>query len=300
MSGVLVGGLIVMAAASTVVAGVLQGFLPDYGRYFADGTRFFYENPLASLGGHHRQDWFGCSCCPPNISRLLASLGGYVASTAPGALSIDLIVGGTIATAVDGAAVRVDVATDHPWDGTVALTLSPASPQRFRLRLRIPAWCSSWRLRVGGAAVRPRLRGGYAELLRTWKPGDRVELVLDMPARRVHADPRVRQDAGRVAIARGPLVYCLEACDNGGDLDAVLLPDGAAIRPRRRPDLLGGVVALHAAGRRERPFAGGLYRDVPPESGPAPLAFVPYCVWDNRRPGAMAVWVRRGQGRAGP
>lgn len=257
-----------------------------------DGRRFFYENPLASLGGHHRQDWFGCSCCPPNISRLLASLGGYVASTGKGLLSLDLYAAGSFTAAVDGHEVGVAVTTDYPWDGRIALTLSPAAPQTFRLRLRIPAWCASWSLRVAGKAVKARLVDGFAEIARTWQAGDRVELVLAMPVERVHADPRVRHDAGRVAIQRGPLLYCLEGCDNGTDLDAVVLPDGARIATKAQPRLLGSVVTLHARGHREQPFAGGLYRTHPAAAKPVPLTFVPYYAWDNRKPGAMAVWVR--------
>lgn len=257
-----------------------------------DGRKFFYDNPLASLGGHHRQDWFGCSCCPPNISRLLASLGGYLASTAPGVLSLDLYAAGSIAANVDGTAVGVEVATDYPWDGRIAITLKPEAEQHFRLRLRIPAWSGSWSLRVAGKAVKATVVRGFAEIQRTWQPGDRVVLVLAMPVERVRADPRVRHDAGRVALQRGPLLYCLEGCDNGADLDAVVLPDDARIAVATQPRLLGGVTTLQARGRREQPFTGGLYRARPALDKAVPLTFVPYYAWDNRKPGAMAVWVR--------
>jgi len=258
-----------------------------------DGRRFFYENPLASLGGHHRQDWFGCSCCPPNISRLLAALGGYLASTAPGLLALDLYAAGSINASVDGKAVGIEVATDYPWDGRIAITMKPVAAQRFRLRLRIPAWCGAWSLRVAGKTVKPAVVRGFVEILRTWQAGERVELVLAMPVERVHADPRVRHDAGRVAIQRGPLLYCLEGCDNGADLDAVALPDAARFTVKRADRLLDGVVTLHSRGRREQPFKGGLYRTAVPTAKAAKLTFVPYYAWDNRKPGAMAVWLRR-------
>ncbi len=257
-----------------------------------DGRKFFYENPLASLGGHHRQDWFGCSCCPPNISRLLASLGSYLASTGTGLLSLDLYAAGRIDAEVDGKAVALDVATAYPWDGRVAITVRPQAAQTFRLRLRIPAWCQTWTLRVAGKTMKPRIVGGFATIARTWKPGDRVELVLAMPVERIHADPRVRHDVGRVAVQRGPLLYCLEGCDNGADLDAVVLSGTARITTRSQPRLLGGMVTLHARGRREQPFRDGLYRSAAPTSTAQPLTFIPYYAWDNRKPGAMAMWVR--------
>ncbi len=260
-----------------------------------DGKRFFYENPLASLGGHHRQDWFGCSCCPPNISRLLASLGGYLASTGKGLLSLDLYAAGRIDTEVDGNPVHIEVATEYPWHGRIIATVDPASPGRFRVQLRIPDWCHAWTLRVNGKPVRVKAVKGFATINRRWQSGDRVQLDLAMPVERVRADPRVRQDAGRIALQRGPVVYCLEGCDNGADLDAVVLPAAARISIKDQAKLLGGVHTLHATGRREQPFSGGLYRNTPPAWKPAALTFVPYFAWDNRKPGAMAVWVRDAQ-----
>jgi uncharacterized protein len=259
-----------------------------------DGKRFFYENPLASLGNHHRQDWFGCSCCPPNISRLLGSLGGYVASTGKGLLSLDLYAAGRIDGVVDGVAVRADVATEYPWNGHMAVTLTPAHPLSFRIQLRIPSWCRSWSLKIDGKAARATVRRGFARVTRTWSPGDRIELDLAMPVERVRADPRVRHDAGRVALQRGPLVYCLEGCDNGADLDAVVLPRRARITVREAPRLLGGISTLHASGRREEPFDRNLYRTTPAKLHTVPLTAVPYFAWDNRKPGPMAVWMREG------
>jgi len=258
-----------------------------------DGQRFFYDNPLASLGHHHRQKWFGCSCCPPNVSRLLASLGGYVASTGAGLLSLDLYTGGNVTATVDGRQVALKIATDYPWNGRVAITVRPQTAQAFSLRLRIPSWCTSWTLRVVGKTVATRVTNGFATITRTWKPGDNVELVLSMSVQRVHADPRVRQDTGRVAVQRGPLLFCVEGCDNGADLDSVVLPDQANLSAKKQAKLLGGVVTLEGVGRREQPFTDGLYRTAPPTWKKAKLRFIPYYAWDNRAPGAMAVWIRR-------
>lgn len=259
-----------------------------------DGERFFYVNPLASLGGHHRQEWYGCSCCPPNISRLLASLGGYVYSAAPGRLDVHLYAASDARVRLGDAAVRVRQATRYPWDGAVALRIDPATPGRFVLRLRRPGWCRSCTVQVNGRSAKPRLVGGYLEIDRAWQAGDRVTLRLAMPVERVRADPRIRQDCGRVALMRGPVVYCLEGCDNGADLDALVLPARARPAWRFRPGLLGGVGTIAAAARREQPFAGAPYAARPPRARPQRIAAIPYFAWDNRKPGAMAVWIRAG------
>jgi hypothetical protein len=257
-----------------------------------DGERFFYVNPLASLGSHHRQEWFGCSCCPPNISRLLASLGGYVYSAAAGRLDVHLYAGSEATVQVGGSAVAITQRTTYPWDGTVELAVAPATPTAFTLRLRRPGWCRAATVAVNGKAVRGRLAGGYLELARTWKAGDTVTLVLAMPVERIHADPRIRHDCGRVALQRGPIVHCLEGCDNGADLDAVSLADGAEPTWSFQRDLLGGVGVISAAGRRLRPFADQPYAAAPARSRAQKLIAIPYFAWDNRKPGAMAVWIR--------
>jgi len=260
-----------------------------------DGTKFFYENPLASLGHHHRQGWFECSCCPPNISRLLASLGGYLASTGCGRLSLDLYAAGRIDSVVDGKPVSLEVATSYPWDGTIAITVTPERLQRFALQLRIPAWCTDWKLYVNGKVVRTKVVRGFAKIARSWQVGDRVELRLAMPVQRIHADPRVRQDAGRIALQRGPVVYCLEGCDNGRDLDSLALPEKGNFSIRHQSRLLGGVSTLHGRAWRDQPFTGELYRPTPAARNLEPVTAVPYYAWDNRAAGAMAVWIRSAQ-----
>ena len=259
-----------------------------------DGTKFFYVNPLASLGKHHRQEWFGCSCCPPNISRLLASLGGYVYSCAEKQLDVHLYAGSQATVKIGSTTVNIEQRTEYPWDGTVILTLTPDAATRFTLRLRRPGWCRSATLAVNGKAVRTKLVDGYFELDRTWRPDDTVTLVLDMPVERIHADPRIRHDCGRVALQRGPIIHCVEGCDNGEDLDAIVLPEKQRPAWRFHRDLLGGVGVISTTVRREQPFPDLPYTASPMRSLTHKLKAIPYFAWDNRTAGAMAVWIRSG------
>jgi len=253
-----------------------------------DGQRFFYVNPLASRGTHHRQDWFGCACCPPNIARLLASLGGYVASTTADGLAVHLYVQGRIASE----RAQVEVATDYPWDGAVRLTVE--TPGAWTLRLRVPGWCHDWRVGVNGVAVEATVDKGYLALARTWAAGDVVALELAMPVMLVEANPWVADDAGRVAITRGPVVYCLEGVDHEVDPRLLRLSHDAVLTPRWEPELLGGVVVIDGEARAPdtAPWAGQLYRPAgaTPETSIA-LHAVPYCTWDNRAAGPMVVWL---------
>ncbi|MBI3514013.1 MAG: glycoside hydrolase family 127 protein, partial [Proteobacteria bacterium] len=191
-----------------------------------DGERYFYENPLASRGNHHRWVWHRCPCCPPNIARLVASLGGYVYSTAPGEAAVHLYIAGRGRFEIDGTPVTVTQATTYPWDGAVALTVAPDKPADFTLALRIPGWCRGARLAINGVGVdlAGAVARGYARITRQWRGGDRITLDLDMPVERIHAHPDVRPDQGRVALKRGPIVYCLEAVDNPAPPARIVLP----------------------------------------------------------------------------
>ena len=256
-----------------------------------DGERFFYVNPLASRGDHHRQPWFDCACCPPNIARLIASLGGYIYSQGTAEVAVHLYVQSEARLRIGPQTVTIRQETGYPWDGRVRLSLGLAEPADFTLKLRVPGWCPRARLALRGEEVPLELERGYARLRRTWRDGDVVELELEMPIERLYADPRVSADSGRVALQRGPIVYCLEQVDNGPDLAALRLPRAARLVPRFEPDLLGGVVTLVGDALRCVVDEDGLYRTHPPRLAPAPLRAVPYCVWDNRSPGEMLVWI---------
>ncbi len=258
------------------------------------GDRFFYVNPLASHGQHHRKPWYDCACCPPNVARTLASLGQYAYAAGPEDLYVNLYAAGRADLDVGKGRVHVEVASQYPWDGRVTLGVRETTAGPFALRLRQPGWCSDGvGVRVNGApqpaVVRER---GYLVVRREWRAGDRVELDLPMPARRLEAHPLVEEAADRVALSRGPIVYCVEQADVGVKLPALRLPRPAELRPERS-DILGGVIVLHAQAAAIPAVAEGpLYAPAAPRRlEPTAFTAVPYCVWDNRKAGPMRVWI---------
>ena len=277
-----------------------------------DGTRFFYENPLtvphpahtatrgaspaAKRAEPHRREWFGCACCPPNIARMIASFPQYVCSAAGNAAYVHLYVDSTATAEIAGRGVTLTQKTDYPWDGEVKITVGLDAPATFALMLRIPGWCRKHALTVNGRRVAAPVRKGYARVRRRWSDGDTVRLSLAMPIERVVAHPGVLADAGRVALQRGPVVYCLEQCDHAADVLTVRLPEKARLTARFDRRLLGGVTVIEGKALAPAPggWKGKLYRpssDVPPK--PVKIKAVPYCLWDNRKPGAMTVWLPR-------
>jgi len=285
-----------------------------------DGARFFYANPLEVdpvahahrrdlYGGAiqaERQEWFGCACCPPNVARLLASLGEYAYSQNDEEVYVHLYVGGsaTLASAklasaevtVAGQQVALTQETRYPWEGRVQITLQPETEAAFTLALRVPGWCRQASVQVNGEPVELNLRKGYARLTHTWQPGDRIALNLAMPVERVAAHPAVRADAGRVALQRGPLVYCLEQADNGPNLPAICLPRETSFQATYEPELLGGVVTLTGEARRQTAagWEGELYQPKQTDSQMEPVRIkaIPYYAWANRGRGEMLVWLR--------
>ncbi len=272
----------------------------------AAGDRFFYQNPLMSYGDYERFEWINVPCCPPNVVRLMASVGGYVYAKDAGGVTVNLFVGSDASFEAAGTDLRIRQETRYPWDGKVKILLDPARPVRFALRVRVPGWAgnSAWpdrlyefmedaedapRLSVNGRPAAIRAEQGYAVVEREWRAGDSVELDLPMPVRRVWADRRVADDAGRVALARGPLVYCAEWPDNGGHALNIVIPDDAAFASDFRPGLLGGVQAVTGRVLAIRRGADG--NSV--ETVPHELTAVPYFAWANRGRGEMAVWIAR-------
>ena len=262
----------------------------------ADGKRFFYENPLASVGNHHRKDWFGCACCPPNIARMIASFGQYVYSTSPGSAYVHLYAGSTARASVAGRDVTLTQETRYPWLGEVTLTVGLDRPGTFALMLRIPGWCRKWKLTVNGKRLAAPVVKGYAKIRRRWTDGETVQLSLAMPIERVVAHPGVLDNAGKVALQRGPIVYCLEQCDHPANVLSIHLPDRARLTPRFDARLLGGATVIEGAARAVAPagWKENLYRPADEaKTKPVRIRAVPYCLWDNRKPGAMTVWLPR-------
>jgi DUF1680 family protein len=270
-----------------------------------DGKAFFYPNPLESNGQHQRSPWFGVACCPGNITRFLASLPGYVYAQQGSTLYVNLFVKSRADVTLDsGAQLKLTQDTRYPWDGAVALTLEPAKPSRFAVNLRIPGWARGeavpsdlYRfadkddepvvLKVNGRAVPAETKLGYARIEREWKRGDRVELLLPMPVRRVAANELVAADRGRVALQRGPIVYAAEWPDNPeGHVRNLVLADDARLASEFRPELLSGVAVVKA-----QATALSLDQQGAVTRRQQPFVAIPYYAWANRGPGQMAVWL---------
>ena len=259
-----------------------------------DGTQYFYDNKLDSDGSQQRWDWHPCPCCTMNVSRLVAAIAGYFYSTAPSEIAVHLYGGATTTLPVAGGHVTLTESSNYPWSGDISLTLDPENTAAFTLSLRIPAWAKGATARVNGLGVPMTPDHGYLKITRSWAKGDRVELSLPMPAERLYAHPDVRQDQGRVALRRGPLVYCVEQRDLTGPVSHLRLPASAALTSEWRNDLLGGVSVVKAAAQLSdaAQWGSALYRSSSPVEHPSPLTAVPYYIWCNRGPNPMQVWLQ--------
>ncbi|WP_064697511.1 glycoside hydrolase family 127 protein [Rhizobium aegyptiacum] len=283
--------------ADVMEQALYNGALPGLS---TDGKTFFYDNPLESAGKHHRWKWHHCPCCPPNIARLVTSIGSYMYAVADDEIAVHLYGESTARLRLaNGAEVELEQATNYPWDGAVAFTARLAKPARFALSLRIPDWAEGATLSVNGAMLDlgAHVRDGYARIDREWADGDCVGLYLPLALRPQYANPKVRQDAGRVALMRGPLVYCVETTDNGDDLNTIVLPRELPAAETVVLRELNDAVALDLEVEREETSGWGtpLYRKAPAERQVATARFVPYHLWDNRAPGEMLVWVQSGK-----
>lgn len=271
-----------------------------------DGKAFFYVNPLevlpeaCRLDDHRRhvmprrQKWFGCACCPPNLARLLTSLGHYAYTANRDTLFVHLYVGGQVSASLGTAQLQLSVTSGLPWAGDVSFRVETGATGTIALRL--PGWSRETKLTLNGKAITPEVRAGYAYLTRTWQAGDTLTLSLDMTPTVQHANPLVRQDAGCIALTRGPLVYCLEEADNGKHLHLLRMAADADMTVKPASHLLGGVTVLTAPGTRVLPWeTDALYQPAtPPRTESVPLTFIPYYAWANRGEGEMRVWVREG------
>jgi DUF1680 family protein len=259
------------------------------------GDKFFYVNPLASKGDAHRQTWFGCACCPTNVVRFLPSIPGYIYATDDAGIWVNLYIASTARIKTKAGEVGVTQKTDYPWSGKVAITVNPTQPAEFDVSVRIPQWWSCTpSIKVAGEPLLDfKTDKGYLRLHREWKPGDTLELDLPMPIERVESHPSVVADRGRVALQRGPLVYCLEAVDNGGSVFNLVLPrDSKLTAGGKQADLLGGVVTIKGEALAVEPadWKNKLYQPLP-AAKPVEMTAIPYYAWDHRAPGEMAVWI---------
>ncbi len=267
-----------------------------------DGGAFFYPNPLASTGNYGRQPWFGCACCPSNVSRFIPSLPGYVYAVKDDQLFVNLYLQNRAELKVNNRKVTLSQQTIYPWEGDIALTVEKGSGD-FTMRLRIPGWVQgevvpsdlyryadnkklNYSVSVNGEKVQGTTANGYFNISRRWKKGDVVRLHFDMEPRVVKANEKVEADRGRLAVERGPLVYCAEWKDNAFDIHNILLNQRPKFNVVEKPDLLYGI-------RQITTSAQTLTFDTNGKLAPkdVTLTLIPYYAWAHRGEGNMAVWL---------
>ena len=269
-----------------------------------DGGGFFYPNPLESDGRHQRQPWFGCACCPSNISRFIPSVPGYVYAVHDADVYVNLFMPGTADLKVASKKLQLRQTTSYPWKGDIRLEVNPARQLPFQLKIRIPGWVKgevvpsdlysyndrnelTYSVSVNGIAVRAQLEKGYFSILRKWKKGDVVEIHFDMEARTVKSHQLVEANRGRVAVERGPLVYCAEWPDNQHAIFSTLLNANPVFEAVHEADLLRGITTLRTTDAQAFSYTAGGKVKVEDIT----LTLIPYYAWAHRGKGTMSVWL---------
>ncbi|SFB89725.1 glycoside hydrolase family 127 protein [Spirosoma endophyticum] len=269
------------------------------------GDRFFYGNPLSSAGNYGRSEWFGTACCPSNIARLVASLGDYIYGRSEEGIWVNLFVASNTTFTMGKTPVPVQMETNYPWEGAVKITTNPAKPVEYALHIRMPGWAqnvpapgnlyryvdsrSAAKIEVllNGKPVTYQEEKGYAVIHRKWKKGDVVEVRLPMDVRQVASRKEVKADQDRVALQRGPLVYCVEGADNEGKAWNMLVPDNATFATQSYQVLDEPVVSIKANVSVAEPAPDGLTVQMKPRT----IVAIPYYAWANRGKSPMQVWL---------
>jgi uncharacterized protein len=260
------------------------------------GDQFCYVNPLSSSGKAKRHSWFSVPCCPTNVVRILPSLGRYIYSQSDDGFWVNLYIPGSVnAKLKNGVELNLSQSGNYPWDGNIQLKAGLATAQEFNLNLRIPGWVTGPTIKVNGQTIRPEIVDGYARINRQWSNNDTIDLILPMNVQRLEANPRVAEDRGKVALRRGPLIYCLEEPDQKVDLDLIVLPMEAILESHNEPRLLNGVTVITGQGYQAllSGWENQLYR--PAQSAkrePVTIKAIPYYSWGNRQYGKLAVWIQ--------
>ncbi|WP_040949894.1 glycoside hydrolase family 127 protein, partial [Gorillibacterium massiliense] len=272
-----------------------------------DGTRYFYVNPLEvhPAVAHYRYDmqhvktervpWFGCACCPPNIARLLASLDTYFFTQKEAEIAMHLYASNESSFHIHGQKMVLRTDTRYPWDGRIQIRVQVDEPTDCTLSFRVPSWCRQPSIMVNGEllALDAIVERGYARISRRWMESDEILLDFKMEAERIESNPKVHENAGKIALQYGPLVYCLEEVDNGSELTDICLAEDSEFIPEYREDVLGGIVVLSGEGLRSDPsWKNDLYRPVKRNKISVPIVAIPYAFWGNRTTGEMMVWIR--------
>ncbi|WP_416841786.1 glycoside hydrolase family 127 protein [Haloferax sp. DFSO52] len=266
-----------------------NGFLAGVGM---NGTHFFYENPLASSGDHHRKGWFTCACCPPNAARLFASLGQYVYTKSDDGVYVNQYIGSSVETSVGEESVALEQTSSLPWAGKVNIDVTEAPNDGVSLHVRIPEWADNVTISKDGASID---HNGEKYVDVAVSAGDSVSVELEQQIQQLRAHPAVESDAGRVAVTRGPLVYCAESIDAENQLHRYAVSTETDIKASHQKDLLSGVTTLTVDSEVSTSdgWDSALYRpDEETSREAAKLELIPYYAWDNRDPGKMNVWLR--------
>jgi hypothetical protein len=287
-----------------------NGFLSGVGM---SGDLFFYPNPLESFGQYRRSPWFNCACCPSNIVRFVPEIPGFVYATRDDSLFVNLFVSSGANLTLGTRKVRIEQRTLYPWEGEVKIVVRPEAPGEFGIHIRIPGWAvgrpapgdlyqyldpqkEAVTVRVNGQIVDPELEQGYIRLRKTWQEGDTIEVGFPMAVRRVIANPNVEDDAGKVALERGPIVYCAEWPDNSGHVSNLVLTDDVVLSAEHRDDWLGGVTVV-----KGEVTAMSVGRDrEPADAKKQEFIAIPYYAWAHRGEGEMSIWLPREESLARP
>ncbi|WP_217603435.1 glycoside hydrolase family 127 protein [Chitinophaga sp. GbtcB8] len=269
-----------------------------------NGDRFFYPNPLESMGQHERSEWFGCACCPSNVCRFIPSVPGYVYATGKDRIYVNLFIQSKAAIPLKKKTVEVDQQTNYPWDGDITFTVNPAGNQTFDMAIRLPAWLNNapmpgglytyatpetkkYTITVNGAPAQDSIENGYAVIHRSWKKGDVIKVNFPMDVRYVKASAPVKADDDKTALQRGPLVYCFEWPDNNkASVRHLLVNEQNDVSTAFEPNLLNGVEVIHTTALTQT-----ITEDNKVVQEPARVTAIPYYAWANRGAGDMTVWV---------
>ena len=267
--------------------------------------RFFYPNPLESAGQHQRSPWFGCACCPSNIARFIPAIPGYIYGVKEKDLYVSLFVSNDADIVVNSNKINISQKTGFPWNGKVEMSVSPDKDATFSIMLRIPGWVvneaipgnlyrftdsndESYKILVNGASCNFDIENGYARIERKWRKGDSILIDFPMPVRKVIADERISDNRGRIAVQRGPVIYCAEWPDNNnGNILNLLIDDNAPLTTEYLPELLEGVQVVRTTGYQTVKKDKGRIEKSDPET----VTLIPYAYWNNRGPGQMMVWL---------
>lgn len=258
------------------------------------GDKFFYVNPLASDGDHHRKGWFHVSCCPPNIARLLASLEKYIYLKNEKELFVNLFIGSKLNTKMKGQNLSLKQEHKFPWEAEINFELELEKDLEFVLKIRYPEWAEQAVLKINSKEEVIIEENGYIKIARSWNDGDRLQLEFKMPIEKIKSHPKVAANRGKAALKRGPLVYCLEEVDNNYDLDQIMIPEHSELEVKRS-NILNGIRIIKGQGFIEdlSEWENKLYRNVEDIAlKEIEYQAVPYYAWDHREEGKMRVWMR--------